>query len=164
MARRDTFWELERSGTIYADGIIFGATTDSFCEEFAKLMGSEFEMSMLGELNVFLGLQVKHSIKGTCISQQKCIKELLKSFDMEASKGNYWISTLSYCQRVRHCYLVNKKNTSGMAHFLGSCFISWGTRKQNSVALSIVEAKYIVAASCSITVDQATIGRFWGIH
>ncbi|XP_070013940.1 secreted RxLR effector protein 161-like [Nicotiana sylvestris] len=32
-------------------------------------------------------------------------------------------------------YLVERKNTSGMAHFLGSCLISWGTKKQNSVAL-----------------------------
>ncbi|XP_070013927.1 uncharacterized mitochondrial protein AtMg00810-like [Nicotiana sylvestris] len=49
-------------------------------------MGSEFEMSMMGELNLFLGLQVKQSIKGTFISQQKYINELLKKFDMEASK------------------------------------------------------------------------------
>ncbi|XP_070028803.1 uncharacterized protein [Nicotiana sylvestris] len=71
---------------VYMDDIIFGATTDSLCEEFAKLMGSEFEMSMMGELNFFLGLQVKQYIKETCISQQKYIKEFLKRFDMEASK------------------------------------------------------------------------------
>ncbi|XP_019230817.1 PREDICTED: uncharacterized protein LOC109211708 [Nicotiana attenuata] len=35
-----------------------------------------------------------------------------------------------------------------MAHFLGSCMISWGTRKQNSVALSTTEAEYVAAASC----------------
>ncbi|XP_070008128.1 secreted RxLR effector protein 161-like [Nicotiana sylvestris] len=45
-------------------------------------------------------------------------------------------------------YLVDRKSTSGMAHFLGSCVISWGTRKQNSVALSIAETKYVAAASC----------------
>ncbi|XP_070026550.1 secreted RxLR effector protein 161-like [Nicotiana sylvestris] len=44
-------------------------------------------------------------------------------------------------------YLVDKKSTSKMAHFLGSCLISWGTRKQNSVALSTIEAKYVTAAS-----------------
>ncbi|XP_019258233.1 PREDICTED: uncharacterized protein LOC109236498 [Nicotiana attenuata] len=43
-------------------------------------------MSMMGELNFFLGLQVKQSQKGKLISQQKYIKELLKRFDMEASK------------------------------------------------------------------------------
>ncbi|XP_070017641.1 secreted RxLR effector protein 161-like [Nicotiana sylvestris] len=45
-------------------------------------------------------------------------------------------------------YLMDRKSTSGMAHFLGSCLISWGTRKQNSVALSTDEVEYIVAASC----------------
>nr|XP_033512880.1 secreted RxLR effector protein 161-like [Nicotiana tomentosiformis] len=45
-------------------------------------------------------------------------------------------------------YLVDRKSTSGMAHFLGSCLISWGTRKQNSVALSTTKAEYVAAASC----------------
>ncbi|XP_075080559.1 uncharacterized protein LOC142166047 [Nicotiana tabacum] len=50
---------------VYVDDIIFGATNDSLCEEFSKLMGSEFEMSMMGELNFFLGLQVKQTQRGT---------------------------------------------------------------------------------------------------
>ena len=41
---------------IYMDDIIFGATKDYLCGEFAKLMNEEFEMSMLEELNYFLGL------------------------------------------------------------------------------------------------------------
>ncbi|XP_033511203.1 secreted RxLR effector protein 161-like [Nicotiana tomentosiformis] len=45
-------------------------------------------------------------------------------------------------------YLVDRKSTSGMAHFLGSCLISWGARKQNTVALSTAEAEYVAAASC----------------
>ncbi|XP_070005481.1 secreted RxLR effector protein 161-like [Nicotiana sylvestris] len=45
-------------------------------------------------------------------------------------------------------FLVDRKSTSGMAHFLGSCLLSWATKKQNSVALSTAEAEYVVAASC----------------
>ncbi|XP_070009899.1 secreted RxLR effector protein 161-like [Nicotiana sylvestris] len=45
-------------------------------------------------------------------------------------------------------YLVDRKRTSGMAPFLGSCLISWGTKKQNSVALSTAEAECVAAASC----------------
>ncbi|XP_070023197.1 secreted RxLR effector protein 161-like [Nicotiana sylvestris] len=44
-------------------------------------------------------------------------------------------------------YLVDKKSTSGMAHFLDSCLFSWGTKKQNSVALSTAEAKYVATTS-----------------
>ena len=53
---------------IYIDDIIFGATNVSLCEEFAKSMHSEFEMSMMGELNFFLGLQIKQLKEGTFIN------------------------------------------------------------------------------------------------
>ena len=43
---------------IYVDDIIFGATNVSLCEEFFKYMHRKFEMSMMGELNLFLGLQI----------------------------------------------------------------------------------------------------------
>ncbi|XP_070009981.1 secreted RxLR effector protein 161-like [Nicotiana sylvestris] len=45
-------------------------------------------------------------------------------------------------------YLVEIKSTSSMTHFLGSCLISWVTKKQNYVALSTAEAEYVAAASC----------------
>ena len=48
-------------------------------------MNKEFEMSMLGELTFFLGLQVSQSEKGIFISQTKYIKEMLKKFNMEES-------------------------------------------------------------------------------
>ena len=44
---------------IYVDDIVFGATHDSLSHEFANKMKSEFEMSMIGELNFFLSIQVK---------------------------------------------------------------------------------------------------------
>ncbi|XP_070007997.1 secreted RxLR effector protein 161-like [Nicotiana sylvestris] len=45
-------------------------------------------------------------------------------------------------------FLVDRKSTSGMAHFLGSFLVSWSTKKKTSVALSTTEAEYIVDASC----------------
>jgi len=44
---------------VYVDDIIFGSTNEGLCEAFVEVMKSEFEMSMMGELNYFLGLQVK---------------------------------------------------------------------------------------------------------
>ena len=44
---------------IYVDDIVFGATNDSLAHSFADKMKAMFEMSMVGELTYFLGLQVK---------------------------------------------------------------------------------------------------------
>ncbi|CAM8930749.1 unnamed protein product [Rhodiola kirilowii] len=43
---------------------------------------------------------------------------------------------------------TDRKSTSGMAQFLGPCLISWGSKKQSSIALSTAEAEYITAAAC----------------
>ena len=44
---------------IYVDDIVFSATNDSLAQSFANEMKSMFEMSMVGELTYFLGLQMK---------------------------------------------------------------------------------------------------------
>ncbi|GJR98568.1 retrovirus-related pol polyprotein from transposon TNT 1-94 [Tanacetum coccineum] len=49
---------------IYVDDIIFGSTCQDMCDEFSKIMHDEFEMSMMGELNFFLGLQIKQMDNG----------------------------------------------------------------------------------------------------
>jgi hypothetical protein len=72
---------------IYVDDIIFGSTNKDFCEEFGKMMASEFEMSMIGELSYFLGLQIKQLNNGTFVSQGKYIKDMLKKFSMSDSKS-----------------------------------------------------------------------------
>jgi len=70
---------------VFVDDIIFGGK-DSMCKTFANQMKSEFEMSMLGEMNFFLGLQITQTKKGIFISQTKYVKELLRKFGMEDSK------------------------------------------------------------------------------
>ena len=66
---------------IYVDDIIFGSTDENLCKKFAKLMQSKYEMSMMGELTYFLGLQVKQVKDGIFISQTKYIYDLFKKFD-----------------------------------------------------------------------------------
>ena len=68
---------------VYVDDIIFGSDDDGLSQKFAKDMQSEFEMSLLGELNFFLGLQISQLEDGIFISQIKYIKEMLKKFGME---------------------------------------------------------------------------------
>jgi hypothetical protein len=49
-------------------------------------MGKEFEMSMMGELQFFLGLQIKQANEGTFVYQAKYTKDILKKFKMDDSK------------------------------------------------------------------------------
>ncbi|GJW57337.1 retrovirus-related pol polyprotein from transposon TNT 1-94 [Tanacetum coccineum] len=71
---------------IYVDDIIFGSTCQELCDDFAKIMHDEFEMSMMGELNFLLGLQIKQLEDGIFFNQSKYIKEMLKKFGLEDSK------------------------------------------------------------------------------
>ena len=49
-------------------------------------MAREFEMSMIGELNFFLGFQVKQLKEGTFIHQEKYTRDILKKFKMDDCK------------------------------------------------------------------------------
>ncbi|XP_062100142.1 uncharacterized mitochondrial protein AtMg00810-like [Humulus lupulus] len=71
---------------IYVDDIVFGSISNFQVHEFVKKMKAEFEMSTVGELNYFLGLQVKQSKDGTFISQSKYAKNLVDKFGMESTK------------------------------------------------------------------------------
>jgi hypothetical protein len=71
---------------VYVDDIIFGSTDDRLSQKFAKDMQNEFEMSLLGELSFFLGLQICQRNQGIFISQTKYIREMLKRFGMEDCK------------------------------------------------------------------------------
>ncbi|GKA02248.1 retrovirus-related pol polyprotein from transposon TNT 1-94 [Tanacetum coccineum] len=71
---------------IYVNDIIFGFTSQNLCNDFAKIMHDEFEMSMMGELNFFLGLQIKQMEYGIFFNQSKYVKEMLKKFWLEDSK------------------------------------------------------------------------------
>ncbi|GJW29579.1 putative ribonuclease H-like domain-containing protein [Tanacetum coccineum] len=71
---------------VYVDDIIFGSTKRSWCDEFEALMKSRFQMSSMGELTFFLGLQVKQKEDGIFISQDKYVAEILKKFDFVSVK------------------------------------------------------------------------------
>jgi hypothetical protein len=71
---------------IYVNGIIFGSTNQKSYGEFSRVMTQKFEMSMMGELNYFLGFQVKQLKEGTFLSQTKYIQDILKKFGMKDAK------------------------------------------------------------------------------
>jgi hypothetical protein len=72
---------------VYVDDIVFGGSYNSLVARFADNMSREFEMSMMGELQFFLGLQIKQSKDGTFVHKAKYTKDIVRKFKMEDSKA-----------------------------------------------------------------------------
>nr|GEU65571.1 retrovirus-related Pol polyprotein from transposon TNT 1-94 [Tanacetum cinerariifolium] len=69
---------------VYVDDIIFGSTHPRYNQLFSDLMKSRFEMSMVGEMTFFLGLQVNQSPCGIFINQSNYVFEILKKYRMKS--------------------------------------------------------------------------------
>ncbi|GJT73378.1 retrovirus-related pol polyprotein from transposon TNT 1-94 [Tanacetum coccineum] len=78
---------------IYVDAIIFGSTSYKLCKQFEKLMTKKFEISMMGELTYFLGLQIKPNDKGIFIFQEHYTRNLLKKYEIfdSSSMKTSWL-------------------------------------------------------------------------
>jgi hypothetical protein len=68
------------------DDIIFGGSSHALVAKFSDTISREFEMSMMGELIFFLGLQIKQTREGTFMHQGKYTKDVLKKFNMGDAK------------------------------------------------------------------------------
>ncbi|KAL8146620.1 hypothetical protein AgCh_004375 [Apium graveolens] len=77
--KRDNFLLVQ----VYVDDIVFGSSNESLCKWFSDCMHKEFDMSLMGELQYFLGLQINQSNAGIFIHQGKYIKDLLKRFALD---------------------------------------------------------------------------------
>nr|GEW93434.1 hypothetical protein [Tanacetum cinerariifolium] len=76
---------------VYVDDIIFGSTKKEMCDAFEILMYEKFQISSMGKLTFFLGLQVKQKQDAIFISQDKYVAEIFSevktaSTPMETSK------------------------------------------------------------------------------
>ncbi|KAI3724944.1 hypothetical protein L1987_64712 [Smallanthus sonchifolius] len=67
---------------VYVDDIIFGSTNEEMCREFERVMKSKFEMSNMGELSFFLGLQVSQREDGIYLHQTKYVQDILSKYKM----------------------------------------------------------------------------------
>nr|GEX27976.1 hypothetical protein [Tanacetum cinerariifolium] len=81
------FLSQEEPKRIYVDGIIFGSINKDLCKSFEKLIKDKFQMSLMGELRFFLGLQVKQKKDGIFISQDKYVAEILRKFRLTDGKS-----------------------------------------------------------------------------
>nr|GEV43661.1 hypothetical protein [Tanacetum cinerariifolium] len=91
------------------------AQNQNMCDEFSKIMHDEFEMSMMGELNFFLGLQIKQMKDGIFFNQSKYIKEMLKKFGLEDSKPmKTLVSSDTKLTKDEECESVDSTKYQGM--------------------------------------------------
>ncbi|KAI0530899.1 hypothetical protein KFK09_000447 [Dendrobium nobile] len=81
---------------IYVDDIIFGSTNKKLYDEFSKIMSTEFEMSLMGDLSYFLGFSIKQNEEGNFLSQSKYIKDILKKYEMDNAKPVNTLMSFSF--------------------------------------------------------------------
>ncbi|GJS75740.1 retrovirus-related pol polyprotein from transposon TNT 1-94 [Tanacetum coccineum] len=135
-------------GLIRRDGIdsrnkarhIYSFDFSDMCDEFDKITHDEFEMSMMGELNLFLGLKIKQmeDVKST-----RYIKGTTH-LGLWYPKGT-GIETVVYADSDHAGDYVDRKSTSGICTFVGCCLTSWFSKKQTALAISTTEAEYVSA-------------------
>nr|GEU29241.1 hypothetical protein [Tanacetum cinerariifolium] len=155
---------------IYVDDIIFASTNTTLCNEFANLMTTKFKMSMMGHMSFFLGLQISQSPRGIFLNQLKYASEIIKKYGLLTSdsvdtpmveknkldedlQGTPDDATLyrgildpSYVDHAGCQDII--RSTSGSTQFLGDKLVSWSSKKQKSIAISSIEAGYIVLSGC----------------
>nr|GEV06015.1 hypothetical protein [Tanacetum cinerariifolium] len=138
---------------VYVDDIIFGSTNKELCKAFERLMKDKFQMSSMGELTFFSGLQ-KFGFTYVKLASTpiKTEKHLLKDPDGEDVDvhiyRDYPFNLVAYSDSDYTGASLDRKSTIGGCQFLGCRLISWQYKKQIVVATSSTEAEYVATASC----------------
>ncbi|GJY25522.1 retrovirus-related pol polyprotein from transposon TNT 1-94 [Tanacetum coccineum] len=132
---------------IYVDDIIFGSTNPKLSKRFEKLMHNKFEMSMIGELKFFLGIQIHQSPLCIFINQAKYAQEILIKHGMTSCDSigtpmatKHLDDDLSDLDHAG-C-LDSRKSTSGGIQFLGGDkLVRRSSKKQDCTSMSSAEAE-----------------------
>ncbi|WVZ64012.1 hypothetical protein U9M48_013598 [Paspalum notatum var. saurae] len=140
-----TLFLLSRGGDtlivqIYVDDIIFGRSSHALVSSFAEQMSREFEMSLMGELQFFLGLQSKQGLEGIFVHQAKYTRDILKKFEMGDSKPMTTpMSTNTALDADEDGKAMDQKEFQGM---IGSLLYLMATRPDIQFSSSSGEAHF----------------------
>nr|GEU41368.1 retrovirus-related Pol polyprotein from transposon TNT 1-94 [Tanacetum cinerariifolium] len=134
---------------IYVDDIIFVASAPELCDLFAKIMCSNFKMSMMGKISFFLGLQISQSPRVIFINQSKYALESLKKYGFEScdpvdtpmvekskldeDKEGKDVDSLHYRDADHVGCQDTRRSTSGSLQFLGDRLISWSSKRSKHI-------------------------------
>ncbi|GKB48790.1 retrovirus-related pol polyprotein from transposon TNT 1-94 [Tanacetum coccineum] len=83
-AWNDTLSQFPLDNKFSKDDIIFASTDLKACDIFSNEISSKLQMSMMGQMSFFLGLQVSQNPEGIFINQSKFALEILKKFRMDS--------------------------------------------------------------------------------
>nr|GEU37839.1 putative ribonuclease H-like domain-containing protein [Tanacetum cinerariifolium] len=87
---------------VYVDDIIFALTKKELCNTFEKMMHEKFQISSIGELTFFLGLQLKQKQDGIFINQDKHVAEIINKYGFSEVKNASTLMELkSLCSRIK---------------------------------------------------------------
>nr|GEZ36983.1 retrovirus-related Pol polyprotein from transposon TNT 1-94 [Tanacetum cinerariifolium] len=162
---------------IYVDDIFCGSTNPKYTKRFKKLMHSRFEMSLIGEMKFFLGLQIHQSPHGIFINQAEYALEILHKHGMDKGQsigtpmatkpkldadlsGNP-VDQTDYHSKIRSLiYLTSSRPDIVQAMLITPDaliltkalleeynLVSWMSKKQNCTAMSSAEAKYMALSA-----------------
>ncbi|CAM8886714.1 unnamed protein product [Rhodiola kirilowii] len=126
---------------IYVDDIVFGSNTLKLVDQFVEQMQKEFKMSMVGEMNYFLGLQVIQKDDGIFISQSKYAKNLIKKFDLE--KASHKRTPAATHLKITKDNAGTKVDQTLYRSMIGSLFYLTASRPDISYAVGVC-ARYQV--------------------
>ncbi|WVZ89220.1 hypothetical protein U9M48_035648 [Paspalum notatum var. saurae] len=120
---------------IYVDDIIFGGSSNALVSSFAEQMSREFEMSLMGELQFYLGLQIKQGLEGTFVHQAMYTRNVLKKFNKGDSKPMTTpMSTNTVLDAYEDGEAVDQKEFRGM---IGSLLYLTATRPDIQFAVCL---------------------------
>nr|GEV85252.1 hypothetical protein [Tanacetum cinerariifolium] len=152
---------------IYVDDIIYRFTNPVFSNRFAKLMKDNFEMSMMGEMNFFLGLQIHQTPCGIFINKSQYTIELLRKHGMEKCdtittpmatakidadlQGTSTDQTKYRSMIGGLMYLTASRQDIAFATFVCARYQARPTErlfKEDCTAMSTAEAEYVSLSAC----------------